>query len=196
MLGNLGHTIKERKTANDKIYTPLPVALKMIEICDIKPTDKVLDCCLGGGVFYNNLPECEKYWCEVDTEVVGDDIRDFFDFHKQVDLVIGNPPFSLWTKWLEHTMKITDKFCYIMGIMNLSDVRLRDITKNGFGLTKMHILKIDYWFGNQYICFFEKNKPSILSIEPNRIYCDICNKRCKRGRKGYSYNKCYAVPKD
>ena len=190
MLGKIGNTIKSRKTPNDKIYTPLPVALRMIEMCDIKPTDKVLDCSLGGGIFYNNLPKCEKYWCEIDDEIVGNDKRDFFDFTERVDLVIGNPPFSLWTKWLEHTMKITDKFCYLMGTMNLTDTRLKDIQNNGFNLTKLHILKIHYWFGHQYICIFEKNKLSIISVEPNRIYCDVCNSGiCKRGSKT-SYNKC------
>ena len=145
----IANNIKSRKTANDKINTPKNVALLMIEMCDIKENDKVLDPSKGKGIFYNNLPNnCEKFYCEIDEN------NDFFDFNDKVDLIIGNPPYSLWTKWLEHTIEITDKFCYIFGCFNFTDKRLRDILNNGFGLTKFHILKIDWWFSPSYLCVF------------------------------------------
>ena len=177
--------IIQRKQANDKIYTPKPVALKMIEMCDLKEGDLVLDPSYGEGVFYNNLPEyVNKEWCEIDKGV------DFFEYNKKVNCIIGNPPYSLWNKWLEHTMKLTDKFCYILGILNMTDKRVNDIMNKGYGITKMHLLYIDWWFGPSYLVVFEKNKPSIISVEPKRILCDICNNRCKRGRNGNGYNVC------
>ena len=108
--------------------------------------------------------------------------KDFFNYHNKVDLVIGNPPYSIWDKWIKHTMTITDKFCYIMGCLNFTDKRVRDIINNGYGLTKFHILKVDWWFSPSYICIFEKNKPSIISVSDKRVLYDICDSRCKRGR--------------
>jgi len=193
-MNKIMNKIKYRETANDKIYTPLPVALEMIKMCNIKPTDKVLDCSKGAGVFYNNFPECEKYWCEIDEDVVGNNKRDFFEFNERVDWIIGNPPFSMWNAWLEHTMKLTDKFCYIMNTMNLSKGRLHNILKNGFGITQIKILNIRYWFGCSYIVIFEKHKPSLMTCIENDLFCDICNKSsCKRGKKGYDFNKCSVV---
>jgi hypothetical protein len=174
-----------KKLSNDIIYTPLPVALQMIEMCDIKEGQTILDPSKGGGVFYNNLPNnTMKYYCEI-TEGV-----DFFNFNERVDLIIGNPPYSLWNKWIEHTMQITDKFCYIFGSFNFTDKRLRDILNNGYGITKFHLLKIDWWFSPSYLVVFEKNKPSIITVSNNRILCDICNKRCKRGMAGFLPNQC------
>ena len=176
---------KLKKSSNDIIYTPKPVALKMIEFCEIKEGDKVLDPSKGGGVFYDNLPKnCIKSYCEITEN------KDFFDETIKYDLIIGNPPYSLLSKWIEQTMKLTDKFCYIFGIMNLTDTRLHYIINKGYGITKIHLLKIDWWFGHQYILLFEKNKQSLITVEPNRIFCDICNKRCKRGLKIYGANDC------
>ena len=189
-MSNLGKqlsTIQNKKNANDVIYTPLPVAIKMMEMCDITPHMTVLDPCKGTGVFYDNLPECKKSFCEI-TEG-----RDFFDWTEKVDLIIGNPPYSIWTKWMAHTVKITDKFCYIMNNFNFTDNRMRDIINAGFGITQIHLLKIDWWFSHQYLVVFERNKPSIISFGLRRVLCDICGKRCDRGLNGNSANVC--VPK-
>tara|TARA_R110001592_G_scaffold338236_2_gene625219 strand:+ start:1302 stop:1868 length:567 start_codon:yes stop_codon:yes gene_type:complete len=176
--------IKNRKEANDRIYTPKPVALKMIEMCNLKEGDVVLDPSFGGGVFYDNLPDyVNKEWCEIDKG------KDFFEYDKKVDFIIGNPPYSILNKWLDKTMDLTDKFCYILGF-NLTDTRLKKITERGYGITKMHIIDIDWWFGHSFIVLFEKNKPSIITAEPNKIICDICGLRCKRGRNGNSANNC------
>ena len=185
MKNKIGNDVKWRKKANDKIYTPKPVALKMIEMCDLKEGDLVLDPSYGGGVFYDNLPEyVNKYWCEIEKG------KDFFEYDKRVDCIIGNPPYSLWDKWLEHTVKIADKFCYIFGILNLTNIRLRKIIDNGYGITKIHLINIDWWFGHYYLIVFEKNKPSIMSVEPTKILCDICGEKCNRGRAGNSFNQC------
>lgn len=176
--------IKSRSNANDIIYTPLSVALKMIDMCDITENMLVLDPSKGAGVFYNNLPKCNKDYCEIEED------KDFFLYNKKVDLIIGNPPYSLWDKWLEHTMKLTDKFCYILGCFNFTDKRLRDIINKGYGVTKFHLLKIDWWFSPSYLIVFEKNKTSIITVENKTVMCYICNKRCKRGRCGNSHNEC------
>jgi len=172
-----------KSTSNDKIYTPIQVALKMIEMCEITPEMKVLDCCKGGGVFYDNLPPCKKEYCEIDENI------DFFENKNKYDLIIGNPPYSLWDEWVDHTMEMTDKFCYIFGTFNLTEKRMGHILRNNFGITKFHLTKIDWWFSPSFVAVFERNKPSIMSVEYNRILCE-CGKRCKRGQKGADPNVC------
>jgi len=176
------HALK--KSPNDDVFTPLPVAMKMIEMCNITSEMSVLDCSKGAGVFYDNLPLCNKDWCEIKEG------RNFFDYNERVDLIIGNPPFSMWSKWIEHTMKLTDKFCFIIGICNFSDKRIRDIHNAGYGITKIHLLKVDWWYFLSYIIICEKGKESILTVEEKRILCDICNARCGRGQKGKPMNEC------
>jgi hypothetical protein len=184
MSNKIGNKILNRENPNDVIYTPKPVALKMIDFCNIKKDMSVLDPSKGGGVFYDNLPECKKDYCEI-TEG-----KDFFKCETKYDLIIGNPPYSLWNKWLDHTMKLTNKFCYIFGFLNFTDTRLKYIIDKGYGITKMHLLKVDWWFGHSLIILFEKNKPSLVSVEEKRVICDICDSRCKRGRAGIGMNTC------
>lgn len=181
---NICNKIKNRKTANDVIYTPKPIVLKTIEMCDITKNMIVLDPSKGAGAFYDNLPECNKDYCEIQEN------KDFFNYNKKVDLIIGNPPFSKWTEWIKHTMELTDKFCYIMGCINFTDRRIKYIINNGYGITKFHLFKVDWWFAHSYIILFEKGKKSIITVEDNIILCDICNKKCKRGRKGNDPNIC------
>lgn len=185
MLNNAANSSRNRK--NDVIYTPKPVAMKMIEICNITPDMKVLDPCYGGGVFYDNLPECDKHWCEIEKG------KDFFAETQRYDLIIGNPPYSLWDKWIDKTIQITDKFCYVFGYLNFTPSRIQRLIDAGWGITHITMVKINYWFGISIIVLFEKNKPSILdTISP--VSCDVCGKRCLRGVNGNSMNECVPRP--
>lgn len=184
MSSNL-NKIKIRKTKNDIFYTPLPVALKMIEMCNIQEGDKVLDPCRGGGIFYNNLPNtCIKSFCEKTEDI------DFFKDNNFYDVIIGNPPYSMWSDWIKHTVTITNKFCYIFGAFNLTTHRMNEIKKYNFTITAFHIIQIDWWMGLSFLIVFEKNKPSLITVEDKVILCDICNTRCRRGRSGNSPNIC------
>jgi hypothetical protein len=157
----------------------------MIDMCELRDNDIILDPSAGSNkVFYNAFPDyVRKDYCEI-TEG-----RDFFEYHEKVNCVIGNPPYSLWDKWLEHTIDITDRFCYIFGIFNLTPARLTKIMSHGYGVTKIHMLNINWWFGSSIIILFEKDKPSLITTSPN-VYCEVCGKGCNRGKKGYSFNEC------
>jgi len=184
--GLIGRGIKSRKYANDRIYTPEKVAKMMINMCEIEKDDKVLDPSRGGGVFYNNFPECDKDWCEIDEGI------DFFDYDKEVDIVLGNPPYSLWTKWIRKTIELNPKkICYIFNIGNLTPYRIDELKKAGYGIKKLIFIKIDWWFSVSFLVLFEKDYKSenIINIRP-LVMCEKCGKRCDRGRKGKSYNKC------
>lgn len=185
--------IKKRQKPNDLIFTPKPVAELMIKMCNIQPNDKVLDPSKGGGVFFDNLPECDKSYCEITEDI------DFFDDSGKYDLIIGNPPYSLWNKWLDKTMELTDKFCYIFGIMNFSHKRMERILEKGYVMTHYHLLNIGYWFSHSVIVIFEK-KPintymTKFTVSGSEFGCEVCGKRCGRGSKGNSFNKCYAPQK-
>jgi len=188
IMNKISNGIKSRQKPNDVIFTPKPVAELMIKMCNIQPNDKVLDPSKGGGVFFDNLPECDKSYCEITEDI------DYFDASGKYDLIIGNPPYSLWNKWLDKTMELTDKFCYIFGMMNLTNHRLKRIYEKGYVIKKFHILKIDYWFNQSFVVLFEKGEPneSVIEFTGKRFYCDKCGKNCGRGLKGNSYNKCYA----
>eukprot|EP00732_Lithocolla_globosa_P004261 Lithocolla_globosa_v1_NODE_3842_length_1558_cov_16.637326.p1 type:complete len:191 gc:universal NODE_3842_length_1558_cov_16.637326:121-693(+) len=174
----------QKKAKHDLIFTPPSVAQLMIDMCSLRDGQTVLDPCRGDGAFYNLFPSnVQKEWFEIAEE------KDFFDCKEHFDWIVGNPPYSMWDKWLEHTMAITDNFCYLFSFLNFTPNRLKKIYGKGFGLTKLHIVKVDWWFSQSIIAVFEKGKPSIVSVEHKTVQCE-CGKRCGRGRNGTSYNVC------
>tara|TARA_R100000951_G_scaffold111514_1_gene110653 strand:- start:764 stop:1375 length:612 start_codon:yes stop_codon:yes gene_type:complete len=190
MSNKIGNKIKYKKKPNDVIYTPKAVAELMISMCNIEPHEKVLDPSRGKGVFFNNLPECNKDWCEITDGV------DFFTYNKPVDVIVGNPPYSLWTKWLKKTLELNpNRFCYIFGAMNTTPKRLKSILDKGYIVKKMCVLQVDWWFGTQFILYFVKGDISenILEVAKETYSCDICNKHCYRGRYGNNPNECCYV---
>tara|TARA_R110001606_G_scaffold256651_1_gene404773 strand:- start:319 stop:921 length:603 start_codon:yes stop_codon:yes gene_type:complete len=187
-------SVEYKLKPNDVVFTPSKVAKLMIDLCDIKPDDKVLDCSKGEGVFFDNFPECIKDYCEIAEN------RDFFKYDKPVDIVCSNPPYSLWTKWLQHTVKLNPKkICYIFGLLNLTPARLSILHEAGYIITKFHICKIAWWFSPSFIVLFEKGNKEDTSITYTRdnFGCEICgqnNHICKRGRtvggRKYGLNEC------
>jgi 23S rRNA G2445 N2-methylase RlmL len=182
-------TTKQNK--NDCIYTPKPLAKTMIELCELKKKEKVLDPCYGGGAIFDQLPKhCKKYWCEIELE------KDFFDFKKTIDVIICNPPYSLMDDFIDKTLVLSpSRFCFLFSMMNINEKRLQRIFENGYGLTKFHLASVDWFFGRSLICVFEKNKPSIITITEKTVMCDLCGGRCGRGRiskngKKNNYNEC------
>ena len=181
--------IKNRKSPNDKIYTPPSVAKKMINICDISPTDKVLDPSKGKGVFYDNLPECIKSYCEIEEGL------DFFDYEGDVDVIVGNPPFSLWDKWVDKTIQLNPKkICYIYGVFNMTPKRFERFENNGYKIQKVVLMDIEWWLGSSFVVLMEKKPNDLFEIVPNKILCEKCNKsNCRRKPKNavdFDINKC------
>lgn len=102
----------------DIVYTPDVVAKRIIDF--LKPSGACLDPCRGGGAFHKHLPAAD--YCEI-TEG-----KDFFEYHKKVDWIIGNPPYSNFTHFLSHSFAIAANVSYLVpvnkvfgsqGIMNL-----------------------------------------------------------------------------
>ena len=90
---------------NDVVYTPLELAQDMVFF--FKPSGLCLDPCSGGGVFLDLLPAGSE-WCEITKG------RDFYAWNKQVDWCFGNPPYSHYMAWMEHSMKLSSNIVYLM----------------------------------------------------------------------------------
>ena len=119
---------------NDKCYTPLPIAKKIIDLFPLY--GKVLDPFKGKGAFYEQYPNhLDKDWCEID------DGRDFFDYNEKVDWIISNPPYSILDEVLAHSFEIA---CNVVYLVPLSKVftslrRIRGILAYG-NIKEIHII--------------------------------------------------------
>ncbi len=90
---------------NDVVYTPDHVARDIVDY--FSPTGRCLDPCSGDGVFLRHLPPGSD-WCEIRKS------KDFFDYWKPVNWIIGNPPYSIFVEFLKHSFQISDNVVYIV----------------------------------------------------------------------------------
>lgn len=117
--------------SNDVVMTP-------IELCEtlyhhFAPKGKILEPCRGVGNFYNTFTQA-KDWCEI-TEG-----KDFFTYHKKVDSIMTNPPWSQVRAFLNHAMCLANDIYFLITINHLwTKARIRDIHQNGFGIREICI---------------------------------------------------------
>ena len=89
----------------DIVYTPDFVSKGIIDF--LNPNGLCLDPCKGDGAFYKYLPNSSDY-CELRLG------KDFFNYHKKVDWVIGNPPYSIFEPFLIKAFEIADNVSYLV----------------------------------------------------------------------------------
>jgi len=90
---------------SDVVYTPPDLARDIVEF--FKPTGSCLDPCCGGGVFLDLLPAGSE-WCEITQG------RDFYTWGTQMDWIVSNPPYSHYSAWMRHSMKVARDIVYLM----------------------------------------------------------------------------------
>jgi hypothetical protein len=100
-------TLLHVPTKSDVVYTPLELAEDMIHY--FEPRGFCLDPCAGGNVFFDLLPIGSE-WCEIERG------RDFYAWARPVDWIVSNPPFSHYSAWLRHSMKVAENIVYIMPV--------------------------------------------------------------------------------
>jgi hypothetical protein len=88
----------------DVVFTFDYIAREIVEY--FKPTGRILEPAKGDGAFTQFLPTAE--WCEIREG------KDFFQWNERVDWLIGNPPYSVFTEWLQHSFEIADNIVYIL----------------------------------------------------------------------------------
>jgi len=130
---------------NDRIMTPERLTKKIINKYAILGKT-YLEPCKGTGNFVKSLNEfgvCPD-WCEINEG------RDFFDYSDHVDWIITNPPYSILTMFLKHSLEVADNvvfLCLSNALMFTSRMRL--IKDMGFAFKEFHFVpspnKYDGW---------------------------------------------------
>ena len=119
---------------NDVFYTPVEIAVEMVDMAELKPGDVVLEPCYGSGAIFNLIPDyCDKAWCEIEKG------RDFFDYTGSPTHIITNPPFSLFTEFVSKMIELQPQtITLLFGCMNMSLPRINLLIDAGYTITKQH----------------------------------------------------------
>lgn len=104
---------------DDIILTPRDVAMDIIE--RFKPSGSILDPCRGDGAFSDHMPGCD--WCEIREG------KDFYAWTKEVDWIVSNPPYSIFSDFLRHSMRVAKDIVYLIPVNKIfnSDKMMREI---------------------------------------------------------------------
>jgi len=167
MSSTVSHTIKQRQKPNDVFITPRALAKLQIDMTAAATAGRGeglwLDPCRNNaeGSYYSQFPEnCSKDWCEI---LEG---KSFFDYEGAPNVICANCPYSLIDDWFKKTIELNPVVCsFLIGVSNLTARRIEWFQKAGYGITKLKMLKVYKWYGMSYIVVFEKDRPSIMSID-------------------------------
>ena len=109
---------------SDIVLTPDWAAKDIMEY--FKPHGTILDPSRGNGAFHQFMPNGSP-WCEVREG------RDFFEWDERVDWIVGNPPYSIFRKWITHSFAIADNIVYLLPIQLVYNpiLLLREIFEYG-----------------------------------------------------------------
>ena len=157
----------------DVVYTPDWVAADMVE--HFNPAGTILEPCSGDGAFLRYLPNAE--WCEIQQG------KDFFQWHKQVDWIIGNPPYKMLADWLAHSFNLATNVCYLLPLNCIwnSMKRMRMVKEYG-GVVEMRAYGEGSIFGLGYgfavgAIHFQRNYTGLIKYEISNAYDNDVSKK-------------------
>ena len=166
---NISHSIKARKNANDKFYTPTDLVKVHLNLVKeyVVDTDIVFEPFYGSGNYFNlfslYFPNNKYEYTEIELGL------DFFTFQKNCDVIISNPPYSCIDKVLEKSVSLKPHtISYLIGQGNLTTKRIEYMNKNGYFLSKLFFCKVFQWYGMSLICVFT-NKTDTNCILFDRV---------------------------
>jgi hypothetical protein len=107
-MGVISLAVSEKN--GDTVYTPDWCAEDMVRF--FRPSGRILEPCKGLGAFMKHLPP-ETFWCELELGV------DFFEWKKEVDWIITNPPYSKTRLFMKHAFKVSKNVVYLIPARNL-----------------------------------------------------------------------------
>jgi hypothetical protein len=116
--------------SDDVVMTPPRLAKRLVEHFD--PQGKGLEPCSGSGNILKYLKNAD--WCEITAG------KDFFEYHKQVDYIFTNPPWSQIKPFLIHSMELANDIYFLFTVNHLwTKARLREIKNHNFGIVEICI---------------------------------------------------------
>ena len=127
----------------DIVFTPEFVSQHILNF--LNPKGKILDPCKGDGAFYKFMPKGADY-CEIREG------KDFFEYSKKVDWIIGNPPYSIFEEFLAKAFEISENVSYLVPTNKVFQRQKIMEMINSFGGIESIIIygsgqKIDFPFG-------------------------------------------------
>ena len=139
-----------KATASDTVQTPVEIAGMIVSY--FSPVGLTLEPCRGAGNIYKELPE-PKDWCEI---MEG---KDFFDYHRKVDWIVTNPPFSIYDRFLSHCFEIADNVVLLVPIAKaFKSMRIEKLVDEYGGLKTIWLIgsgtKCGFAFGFPTGCLY------------------------------------------
>ena len=157
-----GRVPKHHHSDRDRIFTPKNIAINLIAKIPALVNDSWCDPCYGEGVFYDNFPNDNKEFYEVDMG------KDYLDCNKKYDWNVTNIPFS---KPKEFIFKMADCSRKGFGILCLANsmtgTRLKKLEAMGFYIDSVTVLYIKSWgFGyrTDFYVFTKQSNRKITTI--------------------------------
>ena len=90
---------------NDIVFTPDVLAKRIVSMFSI--SGNILEPCKGEGAFLKYLPK-DTEWCEIA------DGKNYYDYHKKVDWIVTNPPYSDFNRFLDHSFSLADNIVLLV----------------------------------------------------------------------------------
>ncbi len=130
----------------------------------VKDGDDILEPFYGSGNYFNLFKEYFKNNTFDFTEI--DLGKDFFDYSKNVDVIISNPPYSFIDDVLKKSVELNPfMISYLIGMNNLTTKRIEFMNTNEYYLSKLHLTKVFKWYGMSAIVVFTKSSPNCISYD-------------------------------
>lgn len=141
-------------------YTDPEMIFDLLVITPFGEDDEVLDAGSGDGRWARI--QGTPLVCELD------DGCDFYTWDREVDWVIGNPPYHESWKFTEKAISIARRgVAWLVNTPALNSHftprRLDLLKEKGFSYTKIHVVNDRRWHGRYFYIILEKDKPSIVS---------------------------------
>jgi len=148
--------------------TPKDLAKDLVQMISYDPGDRFYEPFKGDSAFYDIMPN-PKDWAEIN---LGRDFFTYQPFDGHCEHIITNPPFRVGSNnsfipILEKSMTIATKTVAVLinhKLMNaLTPTRLEKYRKNGWVISKIHVVSIKKWFGRYWFVVFKKGGNSIIT---------------------------------
>jgi len=152
--------IKKEKQSH---FTNIEMVKDLLNKYPLPIKDSILDAGSGiNKVWYDNIKNKDKDWVEIELG------KDFFDYNKKVDWIIGNPPYHKFVDFLFKSLEIAKKgICFLISsdkIIHFTTKRLNFMKEKGFFINKIVVVNDCRWFGRYYYLIITKEDNGLFDF--------------------------------